>query len=209
VQHVNLVLLVQLVVAVEMLLLPPWVAAVGVSPPTSVLRRLAWVLGPVAIFGAAAVVLGAIAGDGLAWGALKSQAVAAAYAVLVAGVAQAIERMLGARPAQVLAAIGGWLILGACILAGPVAELTSGAVREDIVRVVVGASPLVMAERELGNDWLHSNLTYILTPIGESYSYLLVDLAWWKTALWHVFIGSGFLVFSLRRRAALTATATQ
>jgi len=192
--------LVQLVVALETLLLPAWVAAVGVSPPAPLVRRLGRALGLVALLGAAAVVLGAIGGDGLAWGAVKSQAVAVAFAVLVAGVAQALERLVGVRAAQGLAAVAGWLILGGVILAGPAAELTSGSVRAGLIHVAVGGNPLVMAERELGNDWLHSSLTYVLTPIGESYSYLLADLAWWKTALWHLFIGSGLLVFSLRRR---------
>jgi hypothetical protein len=197
--------LVQLVVALEILLIPAWVAAVGVSPPGSMRRRLVRGLVPVAAIGVAVVVLGAIGGEGLAWGAVKSQAVAVGFAVLVAGLAQAGERVLGARAGQATAAIVGWLIVGGVILAGPVAELTEGPVRATAAQVAVGASPLVMAEQELGGSWLHANLTYVLTPIGESYSYLLADLAWWKTALWHVFIGSGLLVFSLRRGRRSTA----
>jgi hypothetical protein len=64
-----------------------------------------------------------------------------------------------------------------------------------LVRGAVHANPLVVAERTLGLDWLHQGLTYRLTPLGESFGYLLGDVAWWKTALGHVFVGSGLLAF--------------
>jgi hypothetical protein len=192
--------LVQLVVAVEMLLVPAWAAAAGVSPPASMARRLGRVLAPVVVVGVAVVVLGAIGGEGLAWGAVEAQAVAIAFAVLVAGLAQAAERLAGPRAAQGLAAVAGWLILGGVVLGGPAAKLADEPMRTAVVQLLAGGNPLIMAERQLGADWLHANLMYVLTPVGEDYSYLLRELAWWKTAMWYLFIGSGLLVFSLKRR---------
>ena len=66
-------------------------------------------------------------------------------------------------------------------------------------------NPLVVAEYELGLDWLHAAMTYRLSPLGDSYSYLLRDAAWWKTMLAHLFVGSGLLVFSFDRRRAKKA----
>jgi hypothetical protein len=59
-----------------------------------------------------------------------------------------------------------------------------------------------VAEQELGLEWLRQDLTYRISPFGESYSYLVTGVAWYKTLLVHVFVGSGLLVFSLPRRVA-------
>ena len=110
-----------------------------------------------------------------------------------------LSRLAGERAAQVLTALLGWLILGAMILVGPLAEMLKGDAQAALVRAVVHSSPLLVAERELGLDWLHQGLTYRLTPLAESFGYLLGDLAWWKTTLADLFVGSGLLVFSIGR----------
>jgi len=84
-----------------------------------------------------------------------------------------------------------------------VVELVDAPVKEPLVRTLVYANPLIVAEHELGLQWLHQSLTYQLTPIGESYAYLFGALAWWKTFLAHLFIGSGLFVFSLRMPSRL------
>jgi len=197
--------MVALLVAMEMLLMPPWVGAAFVCPPDSLLRRGLRTVLPLALLEAAVLVLAALAGGGLFLGALKAQAVAAAFLVLLAGLAQALDRLVGPRPAQVLTVLAGWLLLGGIILAGPAAELAGGPAKEWVVRAAAAANPLLAAEAELGLRWLHQSLTYRLTPLGESYGYLLGGLAWWKTALGYVFVGTGLAVFSLpklnRRRA--------
>jgi hypothetical protein len=109
------------------------------------------------------------------------------------------QRHVFNRAAQILTALLGWLVVAAIILAGPIAGLTDGAVRETVIRAAAHSSPLLVAERELGIDWLHLGLTYRLTPLGDSYSYLIQDVAWWKTVLAYVFVGSGLAVFSLKR----------
>jgi hypothetical protein len=131
--------------------------------------------------------------------------VALGFLVLLAGLAAILRRALGPVAAQALAALAGWLIVGGMILAGPVAELLHGPAQETLVRAAVHASPLVVAERELGLDWLHQEMTYRLTPLGESFSLFVRDAAWWKTFLGHAFVGSGLLVFSLRRGARSAA----
>ena len=196
--------LVRFLVALEMLLLPVWAGAMciraapwesGISNLrffASRLWRAAW-----AVLAAAAVtaVLGALAEELLVAPALECQAAALAFLVLLAGVAAVVQRAAGPRAAQVATALIGWLLLAGIILVGPAAELVHGPVQAALVRLAVHANPLVVAERTLGLDWLHQGLTYRLTPLGESFGYLLGDVAWWKTALGHLFVGSGLLVF--------------
>jgi hypothetical protein len=117
------------------------------------------------------------------------------FLVFLAGVAGVTDRAAGPRAAQVTTTLIGWLILAGIILVGPAVELAQGPAQGPLVRLAVNANPLVVAERGLGLDWLHQGLTYRLTPLGESYGYLLGDVAWWKTALGHFFVGSGLLVF--------------
>ena len=190
--------LIRMLVALEIFLLPIWVGTVGVRPPPSAGRRLARV--PAAVVPAAAVllVLGAMAGGEWFGAVLKSQAVAIGFVIFLAGLATVLDRAAGPRAAQVLTIGLGAGLVGAMLWAGPMAEILEGPIRAAVVRIVVHANPLVVAEHELGLEWMHQGLTYRLTPIGESYSYLLGDVAWWKTLLAHGFIGSGLLVFGMR-----------
>ena len=191
--------LIEMLVAVEVLLLPAWVGAAFVRPPDALGRRLLRAAVPVAAAAAILIVLAAfVSGEEVA-GVLRSQAVAGGFFVLLVGLAAALDRFSGPRATQMLTTLLGWLVLAAVILAGPAVELAGPDAKEPIVRTVVYANPLVVAEHELGLKWLHQGLTYQLTPIGESYAYLFSDLAWWKTLLVHLFVGSGLFVFSLRR----------
>ena len=90
------------------------------------------------------------------------------------------------------------------ILTGPAMDLSRGGLQETVVRLTVHANPLVVAESQMGLDWLHAGLTYRLSPLGDSYSYLLRDVAWSKTMLAHLFVGSGLVVFSLGRRRSFS-----
>jgi hypothetical protein len=144
---------------------------------------------------AVTVALAALAGEPRIGPALESQGVALGFMVLLAGVAGATDRVAGPRAAQVAAALFGWLILAGVVVVGPLVELLQGPVQAAVVRFAAHANPLVVAERGLGLDWLHQGLTYRLTPLGESYGYLLGGLAWWKTALGHMFAGSALLAF--------------
>ena len=197
--------LVQMLVAVELALLPAWVAAAWVRPPEAWASRALRTLLPAAVLELVILVLALLAGEGLWLGAIKAQVVAAALLTLLVGLASAFERVAGPRPAQVLTALAGWLVVGGIILAGPAVQLVGEPAKEIVIRAAAASNPLVAAETELGLKWLHQSLTYRLTPLGESYSYLLGGLAWWKTALGYVFVGSGLVVFSLpkwhRRRA--------
>jgi hypothetical protein len=206
--------LVRFLVALEMLLLPLWAAAMCVRPALlkseisnlqSAGSRLWHASWAVLLMAAATLALAALAEEPAVAGALESQAVAMGFLVLLAGVAGAIDRTVGPRAAQIATTLIGWLLLAGIILVGPAAELMQGAAQGAIIRFAAHANPLVVAERALGLDWLHQGLTYRLTPLGESYGYLLGDLAWWKTALGHFFVGSGLLVFGaagLRRPEA-------
>lgn len=191
--------LVAMIVAVEMLLLPPWVGAAMVGPPESAGLRLARAPAPVVLAAGVLVVLAAVAGEGLVALVVRTQAVAVGFLVLLAGVALLVERLAGARPAQAATALVGWAILAGVVLAGPVVEMVGPPAKAAVVRAVVHANPLVVAAQELDLKWLHQALSYRLTPIGESYGYLFGGPAWWKTLLGHVFVGSGLLVFSVRR----------
>jgi len=229
---------VEAAVALEILLLPVWAGAVCARPwpedggprPSgegasagagrrlgagtdagAVAARLVWTVGPVALAAPALAVLGAAGGGPSAAAVLRSQAVAGGFAVLVGGLALLVQRLAGPRAAQCLAAVGGWTVLAAVVLAGPVVAvvlagpvvpLVAGPMKTALVRGVVAANPLVAAEGELGLAWLRADLTYRLTPLGESYGYALAGLAWWKTLLAHLFVGSGLAVFSIRRPTA-------
>ena len=145
---------------------------------------------------------GAAGMDGLAGAVLRAHAAVLGFAVLLAGLAAMLGRIAGPRTTQVLVAFLGWTLVAGIILAGPAMDLSKGDLQETVVRLTVHANPLVVAESEMGLDWLHAGLTYRLSPLADSYSYLLRDVAWWKTMLAHLFVGSGLLVFSLGRRAS-------
>ncbi len=225
--------LIQVLVALEMLLLPAWVAAVAVGPDrlgrrllkspaavvllTGVLLVLALLAarepagGPVDVTAppertASAPAEGpdeagppAEKGPGrterLVVGVLEAQLVAFGFVVLLAGCAVAGQRLAGPRFGQVAAALVGYLVLGGIFLAGPAVELLEGRAEETFVRAAVHANPLVVAERALGFDWLHADLTYRHSPLGESR-----PVRWpapWTTCLLHVFLGSALVVFSI------------
>jgi len=195
--------LIEMLVALEMLLLPAWVGAAFVRPPDALGRRVLRGAVAVAVATVILILLAAFISGEAATAVLRSQAVAAGFLVLLIGIAAATGRLTGPRPAQVLTTLLGWLVLAAVILGGPVVELVDAPVKEPLVRTLVYANPLIVAEHELGLQWLHQSLTYQLTPIGESYAYLFGALAWWETFLAHLFIGSGLFVFSLRMPSRL------
>jgi len=191
--------LIQMITAAEILLAPLWVGVMSVRPASSRALRWARLPAPMIFVAVILVGLGAMAEPSVVGEVLASQAVAVGFLILLAGMAAVAERAAGPRAAQGFTAVLGGLVLGSMILAGPAAELLSEPVRSMVVRAAMHVNPLVVAERTLGLDWMHQGLTYRLTPLGESFSYLFRDLAWWKTLLGHVFIGSGLLVFSLPR----------
>ena len=199
----ELVRLIRMLVALQMLLLPAYVAAVSVGGAGRLGRRILAAPAPVVLLGGAMLVLAALVGGGIALAVLKAQALALGLVVLVAGLAAAGRRLGGERFGQVLAAAIGWLLVGSFLAAGPVVELLQGPAAAWLVGAAAHASPLLVAERELGLDWLHAGLTYRLSPFGESYDLYIYGLAAWKTTLVHLFIGSGLLVFAGpgRRRA--------
>ena len=206
--------IVQFLVALEMMLLPAWAGAMCIRPAPleseipdlrSSLSRLARASWGLALAALVTVALAALAEGPAVAAALEAQAVAMGFLVFLAGTATVVQRAAGPRAAQVAATLIGWLLLAGIILVGPLAELVQGPAQGSLVRFTVYANPLVVAERTLGLDWLHQSLTYRLTPLGESFAYLLGDVVWWKTALAHLFIGSGLLVFGAtgwRRTAA-------
>jgi len=191
------------IVALEMLLLPVWVGLVGVRPPKGLALRLVLAPAPVLLVAAGLVILAAVGGEDVdAGGLLRSQSVAVGFAVLLSGVAALADRLAGPRVGQFATAILGWAVVAGVILAGPVPDMADDPVRTAVVRAVVHGNPLVVAEHELGLRWLRQDLTYRWTGLGESYSYLFGQLAWWKTLLAHLFVGSGLAVFSIRRGGA-------
>ena len=192
--------LIQMIVAAEIMLLPAWVGAVFVRPTASVAARAARTPAVVVLVTAVVAALAAMAEDVPLVGVFRSQAVAVGWVVFLTGTAAVLERLAGPRPAQVLTALLGWTVVGAMILAGPVAEMVGEPAKAAVVRAVVHANPLLVAEQELGLRWTHQALTYRWTPLGESYDYLFGHLAWWKTLMAHVFVGSALLVFSIGRR---------
>jgi hypothetical protein len=189
----------QLVVAVEMLLLPVWVGAVGVRPPAGLGWRL--VLAPLPVVPAAVVmiVLAAVGGDVAGPAILRTQTVAVGFALLLGGLAAFLDRFAGPRAAQFLTAVLGWGLMAGVLLAGPLVGMLPEPLKTALVRAAVHGNPLVVAEESLGLAWLRQGLTYRWTGLGESYRYLFGQLAWWKTFLAHVFVGSGLAVFSIRR----------
>ena len=192
----------QLVVAVEILLLPVWVGAVCIRPPVGLARRL--VLAPIPVVPAAAVmiVLAAVGGDVAGPGILHAQTVVVGYALLLGGLAAFLDRLAGPRAAQFLTAVLGWGLLAGIILVGPLVGMLQEPLKTALVRAAVHGNPLVVAQESLGLGWLRQSLTYRWTGVGESYQYLFGHLAWWKTFLAHVFVGSGLAVFSIRRGAS-------
>ncbi len=192
----------QLVLALEILLLPVWAGAVAVRPPKGLALRL--VLAPVPVVPAAAVMilLAAVGGDVAGPAILRTQTVAVGFALLLGGLAAFLDRLAGPRAGQFLTAVLGWVLVAGVILLGPVVGLLPDALKPAVVRAAVHGNPLVVAAEALGLPWLHQGLTYRWTGLGESYQYLFGDPAWWKTFLAHVFVGSGLAVFSLRRNSS-------
>jgi len=191
--------LIEMLVALEMLLLPAWVGAVLVPPPESPGLRLRRCAAAVVVAAALLLVLAALVSWQAVGGVLRSQAVAAGFLVLMVGLGSLLYRLTGPRATQMITMLLGWLAVAGVIVVGPLAQLADPSWKEPLVRTVVYANPIVVAEHELGLKWLHQNLTYRLTAIGESYSYLFTGLAWWKTLLAYLFVGSGLFVFSLRK----------
>lgn len=198
--------LIQMLVALEMLALPLWAGFVWARPGTTLGGRLARLPAPVVLLAGPLLVAAALAdpsagccagAPGAVAGVLRAQAVAVGFLVLLAGMAACLGRLVGPRAGQVLVALVGWAVLGSVVLAGPAVALTSGFLQALLVRAAVHGNPIVAAEYELGLGWLRQDLTYRASVLGESYSYLAGDIAWYKTLLAHAFVGSGLLVFSL------------
>jgi hypothetical protein len=194
---------IDMLTALEIMLLPVWAGLVMAPPGAGLGRRLATLPAAVVVTAVVLLVLAGAAAEGPVGDVLRAQVVALGFVILVGGLAAMLGRLTHPAAAQILTALLGWLIVAGIILVGPLAGLTADPLREAAVRVAAHASPLLVAERELGLDWLHQGLTYRLTPLGDSYSYLIQDAAWWKTFLAHVFVGSGLVVFSLRRSGKL------
>jgi len=188
-------------VAMEVMLLPVWIGAVAVRPMRSLGRRGALAMGPIAGLGVALAGLASGGGGPTAAAVIRSQAVVLAFAVLLGGMALLVDRLAGPRTAQFLTAVLGWILVAAIILAGPFVGMLHGPVQAVLVRAIAHTNPLLVGEAELGVGWLHQALTYRWTPLGESYNYLFGDLAWWKTVLAYLFVGSGLAVFSQRGRS--------
>jgi hypothetical protein len=194
--------LLHMLVAVEMLLLPIWAGVVMARSGVNVGRRLALLPAAVVVVAVGLLVLAAVAEERPVAAVLRAQVVALGFLVFLAGVAAVMDRLAGPHAAQIATALAGWTLVAGIILAGPVAGLVTGSWRDLVVRVAAHTNPLLVAERELDLDWLHQTLTYRLTPLGESYGYLLGDLAWWKTFLACLFVGSAMVVFSIGRKGS-------
>ena len=195
--------MIRLVVALEMLALPVWVGAVLARPAAGLgapgLLRLP---SAVVLLAGPLLVMASLVDGAAAVGVLRTQAVALGFLVFLAGLGVLVERLAGPRAAQWIVALAGWLVVGSVVWAGPMLALLEGPAQATAAQAAVHANPLVVAEQELGLVWLRQDLTYRISPFGESYSYLVQGVAWWKTVLVHVFVGSGLLVFSLPRRVA-------
>ena len=192
--------LIRMVVAIEMMALPVWAGAVlarpGAGPGAPGLARLP---AAVVLLAGALLVMAALVDGAAAVGVLRTQAVALGFLVFLAGLGVLVERVAGPRAAQWIVALAGWIVVGSVVWAGPMLALLEGPAQATAAQVAVHANPLVVAEQELGLVWLRQDLTYRISPFGESYTYLVPGVAWWKTLLVHVFVGSGLLVFSLPR----------
>jgi len=189
----------QLVLAVEILLLPLWVGAVCVRPPAGLARRLVLAPAPVVPAAAAMIVLAVVDGEVAGPAVLRTQTVAVGFALLLGGLAALLDRLAGPRAGQFLTAVLGWGLVAGAILAGPLVGMLAEPLKTALVRAAVHGNPLVVAEEDLDLAWLRQGLTYRWTGLGESYRYLFGHPAWWKTFLAHTFVGSGLAVFSLRR----------
>lgn len=186
--------LINMLVAVEVLLAPAWAAGLAVRPPDGRARRLARAAVAFVAMAVALLGLGFLAGEGMAARALASQAVVLGFVLALAGLAAALERFAGPRAVQAMTALAGWLLVATIFLVAPLAQLSEE--KATLVQAAVYSNPLVVAEHALGFDWMHRTLTYQLTPLGESYAiYYASGIAWWKTALGYVFVGSALLVF--------------
>jgi hypothetical protein len=191
--------LIRMVVAIEMMALPVWAGAVLARPGAGLGPRLARLPAAVVLLAGALLVMAALVDGSSAVGVLRTQAVALGFLVFLAGLGVLVERVAGPRAAQWIVALAGWIVVGSVVWAGPMLALLEGPAQATAAQVAVHANPLVVAEQELGLVWLRQDLTYRISPFGESYSYLVPGIAWWKTLLVHVFVGSGLLVFSLPR----------
>ena len=197
--------LIRMVVAIEMMALPVWAGAVLARPGAGLGLRLARLPAAVVLLAGALLVMAALARGSAAVSVLRTQAVALGFLMFLAGVGILVERaagtfgVVGPRAVQVLVALAGWLVVGSVVWGGPMLALLEGPAQATAAQAAVHANPLVVAEQELGLEWLRQDLTYRISPFGESYSYLVPGVAWWKTLLVHVFVGSGLLVFSLPR----------
>ena len=191
--------LIRMVVAIEMMALPVWAGAVLARPGAGLGPRLARLPAAVVLLAGALLVMAALVDGATAVGVLRTQAVALGFLVFLAGLGVLVERVAGPRAAQWIVALAGWIVVGSVVWAGPMLALLEGPAQATAAQVAVHANPLVVAEQELGLVWLRQDLTYRISPFGESYSYLVPGVAWWKTLLVHVFVGSGLLVFSLPR----------
>ena len=191
--------LIRMVVAIEMMALPVWAGAVLARPGAGLGPRLARLPAAVVLLAGALLIMAALVDGSSAVGVLRTQAVALGFLVFLAGLGVLVERVAGPRAAQWIVALAGWIVVGSVVWAGPMLALLEGPAQATAAQVAVHANPLVVAEQELGLVWLRQDLTYRISPFGESYSYLVPGVAWWKTLLVHVFVGSGLLVFSSPR----------
>jgi len=194
--------LIRMVVAIEMMALPVWTGAVLARPGAGLGPRLARLPAAVVLLAGVLLVMASLVDGATAVGVLRTQAVAFGFLVFLAGLGVLVERVAGPRAAQWIVALAGWIVVGSVVWAGPMLALLEGPAQAMAAQVAVHANPLVVAEQELGLVWVRQDLTYRISPFGESYSYLVPGIAWWKTVLAHVFVGSGLLVFSLPRRVA-------
>jgi hypothetical protein len=192
--------MIRLVVALEMLALPVWVGGVLARPGAGLGSRILRLPSAVVLLAGPLLVMAALKDGATAVGVLRTQAVALGFLVFLAGLGVLVGRVAGPRAAQVLIALVGWGVVGSVVWAGPIVALLEGPAQAMAAQVAVHGNPLVVAEQELGLVWLRQDLTYRISPFGESYSYLVPGVAWWKTLLAHLFIGSGLLVFSLPRK---------
>ena len=197
--------LVDMLLAAEVVLAPVWVGAAIVRPPARLGIRLARTLVGPALAGAALLVLALVVGGETAVGMLRAQGVLLGFAIVLAGWAACLERIAGPRATQMATVLAGWLLVGTIFLAGPLVQLVGE--KAALARAAVYVNPLVVAEHAVGIDWLHRGLTYRWSPLAESYAiYYASGLAWWKTCLGYLFVGSALLVFGRaglgRRRPA-------
>jgi hypothetical protein len=193
-----------MVVAIEMMALPVWAGAVLARPGAGLGWRLGRLPAAVVLLAGALLVMASLVDGSAAVGVLRTQAVALGFLVFLAGLGVLVERVAGPRAAQWMVALAGWIVVGSVVWAGPMLALLEGPAQATAAQVAVHANPLVVAEQELGLVWLRQDLTYRISPFGESYSYLVPGVAWYKTLLVHVFVGAGLLVFSLPRTKVRT-----